>query len=320
VTSVRRDILVVGAGVSGLTTALHLARSGYAVRIRTKQRPLESTSCAAGAIWGPFLVGHEHAEVWSEDSRARFAKLSAMGQTGVRMAHGIDAARQDEEPPDWATKVPGFCRCEPVELPDGFVSGWRYTVPVVDMPVYLRYLMSRLAAAGVRIDLAPVTSLDEATGTADVTVNCTGAGARELVGDRAVEPVRGQLAVVANPGIHDFFAEHTEDVDELTYLLPMGDHVVLGGSAHARRTDAPPDLAIAEAIVERCAAIEPRLAGATVLEHRVGFRPHRPRVRVEYERYRGRHVVHNYGHGGAGVTLSWGCAREVVDLVDALSD
>jgi D-amino-acid oxidase len=317
-TSGRRDVLVVGAGVSGLTTAILLAESGFTVRIRTKQRPLESTSCAAGAIWGPFLVGHEHAMAWSEDSLARFTELSTAPHTGVRMVYGVDAARGTEEPPDWATTVPGFCRCEPVELPDGFDSGWRYTVPVVDMPVYLRYLMHRLAAAGARLELAAVTSLDEATGTADVTVNCTGAGARDLVGDRDVEPVRGQLAVVANPGIEDFFAEHTEDVDELTYLLPMGDHVVLGGSAHPGRTDAAPDLAIAEAILRRCAAIEPKLAGVEVLEHRVGFRPHRPRVRVEHERYRDRHLIHNYGHGGAGVTLSWGCAREVLDLVRAL--
>src|SRR2546428_7247616 len=118
--------------------------------------------------------------------------------------------------------VPGFCRCQPSELPAGFDSGWRYTVPVVDMPTYLRYLVSRLTRTGVRIARAPVTSLDEATATADITVNCTGAGARELVGDHEVEPVRGQLAVVVNPGIDDFFAEHTEEVDELTYLLPMG--------------------------------------------------------------------------------------------------
>ncbi len=318
-TSVRRDVLVVGSGVSGLTTAVLLAESGYAVRIRTKQVPRDSTSCAAGAIWGPFLVGHEHAMAWSEDTRARLTELSGIEHTGVRMVYGIDAARGEEEPPDWAVTVPGFCPCEPAELPGGFASGWRYTVPVVDMPVYLRYLTSRLAQAGVQIDLAPVTSLDEASGTAGVTVNCTGAGARDLVGDREVTPVRGQLTVVANPGIEDFFAEHTEDVDELTYLLPMGDHVVLGGSAHGGRTDARPDLAIAQAIVQRCVAVEPKLAGVAVLEHRVGFRPHRPRVRVEYERYRGRHVIHNYGHGGAGVTLSWGCAREVRDLVDALS-
>ena len=53
---------------------------------------------------------------------------------------------------------------------------------------------------------------------------------------------------------------------------------------------------------------------AEVVAHRVGLRPARPSVRLEAE---GR-VVHNYGHGGAGVTLSWGCAEEVRDLVASL--
>ena len=57
----------------------------------------------------------------------------------------------------------------------------------------------------------------------------------------------------------------------------------------------------------------PALAGATVLRHQVGLRPARPVVRLEREG----DVVHCYGHGGAGVTLSWGCADEVVALVAA---
>jgi D-amino-acid oxidase len=49
--------------------------------------------------------------------------------------------------------------------------------------------------------------------------------------------------------------------------------------------------------------------------HRVGLRPVRPAVRLERE---GR-VIHCYGQGGAGVTLSWGCAEEVRELVAQLS-
>src|SRR5207245_1899936 len=118
-----RDVLVIGAGVSGLTTAVLLAESGHAVRIRTKQQPLESTSCAAGAIWGPFLVGHDQALPWSEYSLQQLTELSDIEHTGVRMVYGIDAARGEEEPPDWAMTVPGFCRCPASELPAGFHSG-----------------------------------------------------------------------------------------------------------------------------------------------------------------------------------------------------
>ncbi|HEY2792992.1 MAG TPA: FAD-dependent oxidoreductase, partial [Micromonosporaceae bacterium] len=68
----------------------------------------------------------------------------------------------------------------------------------------------------------------------------------------------------------------------------------------------------AAGIVARCAAIDPRLASARVLEHRVGLRPSRPSVRLEAVAQNGRTVIHNYGHGGSGVTLSWGCADDVV--------
>jgi D-amino-acid oxidase len=45
----------------------------------------------------------------------------------------------------------------------------------------------------------------------------------------------------------------------------------------------------------------------------VGLRPVRPTVRLEAEG----HVVHCYGHGGAGVTLAWGCGLEVAALLRA---
>jgi D-amino-acid oxidase len=53
---------------------------------------------------------------------------------------------------------------------------------------------------------------------------------------------------------------------------------------------------------------------------RVGLRPARPAVRLETEGTPGGVIVHCYGHGGAGVTLSWGCAEEVADVVARLLD
>jgi D-amino-acid oxidase len=184
------------------------------------------------------------------------------------------------------------------------------------MRVYLQYLAGRLATAGGKLEMAPrMSSLGEVAEQAPITVNCTGSGARDLVPDPDVTPIRGQLAVVANPGLKTFLAEETGTSTELAYVLPQGEQVVLGGTAEPGCTDLTPDPKIGEAILARCAELEPKLRGARILHHRVGLRPSRPRVRVELD---GASLIHNYGHGGAGVTLSWGCAQEVLSLVTAI--
>jgi D-amino-acid oxidase len=142
-------------------------------------------------------------------------------------------------------------------------------------------------------------------------------GARELVHDRALRPVRGQLVVVANPGVEVGLVEAEEDPDstELTFLIPHGATLVLGGTAEPDDERGEADPATTRAIVARCARLDPRLADARILAERVGFRPERPEVRVAAERRGDTWVWHNYGHGGAGVTLSWGCAEEIAASV-----
>jgi D-amino-acid oxidase len=182
---------------------------------------------------------------------------------------------------------------------------------VIDMPVYLGYLRDRFARAGGRLSLAPVTSLADAGG-APVVVNCSGAAARDLVPDPAVVPIRGQVAVARNPGIEEFYIDHSLAPPDVVYMFPHGDTVVLGGTVAEGDWNTEPRPETAMRIVRDCAAVDPRLRGAPVVEHRVGLRPFRPEVRLEPEPLGGGRVLwHNYGHGGAGVTLSWGCAREV---------
>jgi D-amino-acid oxidase len=98
--------------------------------------------------------------------------------------------------------------------------------------------------------------------------------------------------------------------------------VILGGSEAAGDWNLEPVPAVAGRILRDCAAIEPRLQGAQVLAHRVGLRPARPTVRLEAElggtaADGGPLIVHNYGHGGAGLTMSWGCARDAAKLAAA---
>ena len=143
-----------------------------------------------------------------------------------------------------------------------------------------------------------------------MVVNCAGIGARLLAADTSVGPVRGQVVHLSQVGLEQWFLDSSAD---LTYVVPRSHDIVVGGTDQEgewSRTPSPDD---AEAIVARARRLVPELAAATVLRHRVGLRPGRPQVRVE----RVGDVVHCYGHGGAGVTLSWGTADEVVALVSA---
>jgi D-amino-acid oxidase len=316
-----KDAIVVGGGVSGLTTAVCLADAGHSVRVWAADPAADTTSYAAGAIYSPFLIADERASEWAEQTFAELKTLAVDNvdhgsETGVAMVFGREVCRDHASPPSWATRVPDFRLCDKEELPYGFASGWSYTVPLVDMPAYLRYLQAMLADRGVVIERRRIASLAEAAADAAIVANCTGLGARELVPDESLRPIRGELLVVPNPGIDSFVAEHADTDRELTYLLPHRDVVVLGGTADEERWDRRPDADVKAGIMARCVEVEPRLAGLPILEHRVGIRPARDQVRVERTTLNGAELLHNYGHGGAGVSISWGCARYVVSLLD----
>jgi len=149
-----------------------------------------------------------------------------------------------------------------------------------------------------------------------LVVNCAGLGAGELSGDDSVTPVRGQHVIVDNPGLGEFFIE-APFTPEWTAYWPYPDHVVLGGTQSSGETSTEPDLTAAERIL-RSIEIEPRLRHATVRGHQVGLRPSRPTVRLELEQIGAARCVHNYGHGGSGVTLSWGSAFRAVELLLAV--
>jgi D-amino-acid oxidase len=311
------DATIVGAGVAGLTTAISLAEAGLATRVLTAVPPSETTSAVAGAIWGPVRCGPpDRAYEWSRIGLSVLSALADDPATAIRQVSGVEVAATPESPPDWLDLVPGTRLLGPSELPAGFVSGWRYTVPVVTMPLYLEYLRARYLAAGGTITVSPVTSLAADSGGAPIVVNCTGIGARDLVPDPLVEPVRGQVVVVENPGIDEFYIDHTLRGSGYVYIFPHGDVVLLGGTAEEGAWHRSPDPDITERILRDCAAVDPRLRGRRIVAERVGLRPCRPSVRLEPEALPdGRTLWHNYGHGGGGVTLSWGCAREITDAV-----
>jgi D-amino-acid oxidase len=313
------DALVAGAGVVGLTTAISLAEAGLATCVVAAESPRRTTSAAAGAIWGLTLCSpRDRCRSWAAAGLSVLTELAATPATGVRLVSGREVSQQPASWPYWADLVPDLRMCTAGELGDGFATGWFYTAPVITMPVYLDYLFARYEAAGGKLLAGTVASLPALLSLLDapVVVNCTGVGARDLVPDPLVVPVRGQVVVVRNPGIEEFYIDRTMHGTDYVYLFPHPDVVVLGGTAEEGSWDLPARSDVAMRIVRDCTARFPRLRGAEIVDHRVGLRPYRPAVRLEARDLDGGRVLwHNYGHGGAGVSLYWGCAREITEAV-----
>ncbi|MDX6420688.1 MAG: D-amino-acid oxidase, partial [Trebonia sp.] len=256
----------------------------------------------------------ERCRAWARTGLDVFSALAGEPAAGVHQLSGRAVSASPAAPPAWTDLLPDVRVLGPGDLPAGFVAGWRYTAPAVNMPVYLEYLLRRYERRGGSVAAETVTSL--ASVAAPVVVNCTGIGARTLVPDESLIPVRGQIVVVENPGITEFYLDHGNDGADYVYLFPHGDVVILGGTAYEGASDLAPRPDVADRIMRDCAAAFPSLRGARVVAERVGLRPVRPSVRLEAETLpSGRVLWHNYGHGGAGVTLSWGCATELTSAV-----
>ena len=231
------------------------------------------------------------------------------------MLTGLLAAVPPGLIPPGAERLPGFRLATADERPTGYETGFWLDVPAVDMPVYMAHLEERFRSSGGVLDVRKVTSLAEVATVTSRVANCSGLGARALANDDTVLPMRGPKLVVENPGLDTFFIVGPPSPVGTSWH-PHGDKVVVGGSA-IESWDTTPDADEARAMLERVAAIEPRFKDVRVLEHRVGLRPFRPTVRLEAESVHGATVVHNYGHGGLGVTLCWGCARDAAALLSA---
>jgi D-amino-acid oxidase len=319
----RKNVAIVGAGVSGLTCGVVFAEHGYRTAIFAKETGQQTTSGAAAALWFPYDA--EPAAVviaWALETYKVLVDLARDSQTGVSMIELRQFSRTGEiQIPDWARSL-GACAvatalCAIPNRPQAgcynFASGFALRVPLMDTTIYLDYLAERLLKAGGEINAnVRFEKLEDVGCEFDLVINCAGIGARELVQDVDLEPHRGQVAIV--PKIDNLTCAIVSDDAPLMYAIPRTNDCVLGGTNEVS-ANLEVDPAATLTIVNECTRAL-NMETPCVLAERVGLRPFRKSgVRLEPEPLRdGRTVVHNYGHGGSGFTLSWGCAEDVLDL------
>ncbi len=305
-------IVVIGCGVIGLTSGVRLLEAGFDVQIVARDLPPNTHSNAAAAIWYPYKAFPiDRVLAWGHVSIRDFYELTAVTASGISIISLHEVFREKVEDPWWLTAVLDFRRMSEHELPAGYADGYIVEVPLIETPIYVKHLFDRFQESGGRIEQRELHSFDELRSATSLVINCTGVGARTLAEDEEVYPIRGQIVKVHAPDVTTCIL----DQGVPTYVAPRADGVILGGTAQNDNWNMEADTGTAEAILDRCKTLLPELRDAEVIEHIVGLRPGRASVRLELEQLDDElTLIHNYGHGGAGFTLSWGCAQEVVQL------
>jgi D-amino-acid oxidase len=312
---VKQRIAIIGAGVSGLTCGVLFAERRAHVEIFADAIAQQTTSGAAGAIWFPYDVEPlEKAIAWSLSSYEKFRELARDARNGVSLIELHQFSRAgDIAIPVWAQKL-GARRLASSDVAADFTSGFALHVPLTDTTRYLDYLRERFENLGGAVTYTHLQNFSDISATFDVVINCAGIGARQLANDSDLEPHRGQVVIVPKlPLAHAMVCDDAP----LTYAIPRANNCVFGGT-NQLSDDLQPSVSDTDAIMRECSRVL-QIDPPRVLTVRVGLRPFRKSgVRLEVERVSdGRILIHNYGHGGAGFTLSWGCAEEVFALANS---
>lgn len=312
-----KNIAIIGAGISGMSTALLLSKKDHTITIYAKAFSPNITSNRAAAFWFPYHIRNDKRGIqWCRISYEHYKKLAEQKETGISIKKLVKVLRKgvEEEEPIWIDFMPeGSLRVmSEDELPGNIAKGYEVTVPLMETQIFLPYLQQQLQLKGVKFFEREIKNFDELTNDHDIVINCAALGARELCNDNKVIPVRGQVALLSPINNLPIYLDNEKPL----YVVPRKDAIIIGGTYEERIETETTEPATIERLLDNAYEVFPELKQQQVIGGWAGLRPYRSEVRVEHEERT--NIVHNYGHGGSGFTLSFGCAEEVVNIVEKI--
>ncbi|PVI05977.1 nucleotide-binding domain-containing protein [Periconia macrospinosa] len=336
-----REIVIVGAGVIGLDTALLLAERGHGSHITVVAEHLPGdtsinyTSPWAGANFSAISGGDTNALRWDKLGYESMMKLAEERGVEACIAKTQSLEYWDKMPP--RTKIDsmaGYLRdfkiLPPSEIPAGCQFGISFTTITVNAPRYIQYLHNLLkdkyGVTFIRQKLSKISAAFSSPSTR-IVFNCTGNGARVLEGvqDAKSYPTRGQILLTKAPQISKNVMRHGEDYE--TYIIPRpqsNGNVILGGFMQKGVSTGDTFSSESESILQRTTALLPELVegGMEVLAAFSGLRPSREggarveRTDIQLDGTKSRTLVHNYGAGGTGFQAGLGMAQDAIRTVE----
>ncbi|VDK51814.1 unnamed protein product [Anisakis simplex] len=338
-----KRVAVVGQGVIGVSSALALIERDPHLNITVfYDIPFEETVSYGPA--GLYRIDSLDDRAYAKRAFARYAKIFRdlpASETGVNLVSGhilsnnlTALVEQDEIYGDIVYNF-HYLREDEMQqfaLPENDSShtfAIHYTAYTTEGGKYVPWMKKQLLDKGVRFVQKRLSNLNELYNDFDVIVNCAGLNGGKLAGDgdeRNMFPIRGIIFEV-NATWHNHFLFR----DFITFSIPTTDKFFIGSVKQGGRYDLGITQTDRDDILGRYYKLEPTLKDAAILNEWSGLRPGRHGgVRLEMTTLRfpvptnstnqnnGERIVqivHNYGHGGHGFSISWGCGEVVADLV-----
>ncbi|KAF0686371.1 Aste57867_21815 [Aphanomyces stellatus] len=327
------SVVIVGAGVIGLTTALQLVQDGVrpsCITILAKDRPEKTVSHVAGALWEcpPYhMEASPNALKWCEETFHKCVQvMREHPESGMHVVPNITVSQHPlATNADAKDMAPSYRESSDLKSLEQWLHSHgvtelgryqhlqSYDAVVADMGIYLGWLVTQLQRHRVRFQEQEVHDLRALATPATVVVNCTGL----FRDDPAVFACKGQVVLVHAPWVRSAICDN----DSGAYMIPRPNgNLICGGTSENDVYNVDVEADVTEKILKKCAAVVPSVGRAKVVGARAGLRPERRGgVRVEVDASlpasQGGFLVHNYGHGGSGFCLSWGTAAAVSALV-----
>ena len=310
-------IAIIGAGISGMSTAFLLMQKKHRIAVYSKAFSPNITSDRAAAFWFPYHVRNDRRGIgWCRTSYDYYKKLAKQKETGISIHQLIKVLRKgiEEEEPIWIDLMPedSYRIMHANELSSNVAKGYDIQVPLIETQIFLPYLQMQLQQKGVQFIKKEINHFDELTGDNDIVINCSALGSVNLCNDESIIPVKGQVGLLAPKKDLPIYLDN----EKLLYIVPRKDAIIVGGTYEEGIETETTDPLVIERLLNNAYEVLPELKQQRVIGSWSGLRPHRPEVRVEHKE--GTNIIHNYGHGGSGFTLSFGCAEEVAGIVDRL--
>ena len=364
----KSKIIIIGGGISGITTALTLQLLGFEttcysehfVEADTPDDPRFASLYPAASVI-PHSVFSNQSEKLFSDSQSVFELLLCHQTEGIKEHLHFELYEFEKDDPSYANSLKNYQRIEdtdpdelqiPTRITPPALHGWKFNCIVAEWPTYISILYEWYQKVGgqlvqEKIDADKIKDLNS-----DAIINCTGIWSSELFEDpNPLEVVKGHLLYVHDA---DLFRDNNGHIPSYNYTplkeiyadpkgnpcdvycYPRSTGLALGGSRQPGIVDKAGSFEGDENqdVIEIGGLDIPRqiyelnkeilletygldLSNYSSLKAKTGYRYTRSSdgdgLRLETSEEHGKKIIHNYGHGGAGVTLSWGCALHVAN-------